>query len=345
MEVKMGKLDFRNLKEKWEGGRIFDYEKDITGQHTARVDKEGNVWDIETGEQTHQISSDGKMWSWGEECYTHQIRSDGKILHLRTGECNQKLEIEYPKTPVQAAPRPTPSGGGGGGTGGGSILPWPFSWLENPLIIVLTLLFMLGFSVYLFEEYLMPAIGSVLLRTKVEEKTYPTTKMIRDSTKAIKSDPNNIEKYFSRGKAYFWDSFDTDQRTGERYKYFWITNNIKIKWKAKNHLGDAISDFTKVIELSPGFAPAYFYRGWAYSRLGESELGQYYNAISDFTKAIELNPKYIEAYKERANAYLCLAQAGYDRIDNEANANRDAKKARELKSETESENRNKVAVK
>jgi len=60
----------------------------------------------------------------------------------------------------------------------------------------------------------------------------------------------------------------------------------------------AISDFSKAIEINPRFAMAYNHRGIVYD-----SKGQYDKAISDYTKAIEINPKYAEAYNNRAVSY------------------------------------------
>jgi tetratricopeptide (TPR) repeat protein len=68
-----------------------------------------------------------------------------------------------------------------------------------------------------------------------------------------------------------------------------------------NSLGrteQAMDDFTKTIELNPGYAEAYNNRGIIYNSQGEYE-----KAIVDYTKAIELKPKIAEAYNNRGLAY------------------------------------------
>ena len=62
--------------------------------------------------------------------------------------------------------------------------------------------------------------------------------------------------------------------------------------------GQAISDFTKVIELKPDHTEAYTWRG---IHLGE--LKHYQHAIKDFDKAIELEPCNGRLYFYRGNAY------------------------------------------
>jgi tetratricopeptide (TPR) repeat protein len=60
----------------------------------------------------------------------------------------------------------------------------------------------------------------------------------------------------------------------------------------------AIKEFTKAIEISPGFVEAYRNRGLTYDI-----RGQYDQAIKEFTKAIEINPGYAEAYNNRGFTY------------------------------------------
>ena len=73
---------------------------------------------------------------------------------------------------------------------------------------------------------------------------------------------------------------------------------------ARNHYQQgnfvqAITDYTKAIELEPNNAAAYYNRGIVYSNSGNLE-----QAIQNFTKAIELDPRKIEAYINRGTAYL-----------------------------------------
>ena len=60
----------------------------------------------------------------------------------------------------------------------------------------------------------------------------------------------------------------------------------------------AISDYTKTINIDPRYALAYTGRGNAFERKGEHD-----RAMSDYTKAIEINPRYAEAYTGRGLAY------------------------------------------
>ena len=71
-------------------------------------------------------------------------------------------------------------------------------------------------------------------------------------------------------------------------------------WKPRHErtTAEAISEYTKAIELDPKNAEAYNNRGAAYN-----DSDQFDKAISDCSKAIELNPKLAEAYCNRGMAY------------------------------------------
>ena len=67
--------------------------------------------------------------------------------------------------------------------------------------------------------------------------------------------------------------------------------------------GQAITDYTKAIELDSDYVFAYLYRGFVYV-----DLGEYKQAITDYTKAIELDPNYAVAYYFRGLAYANLGE-------------------------------------
>jgi len=66
----------------------------------------------------------------------------------------------------------------------------------------------------------------------------------------------------------------------------------------KKEYDDALTHYTRTIDLDPNFAPAYLNRGELKRQRGESLV-----AIADFTKVIGLDPKNIIAYNGRAMAY------------------------------------------
>jgi len=65
----------------------------------------------------------------------------------------------------------------------------------------------------------------------------------------------------------------------------------------QGRLKDAVSSFTKGIELRPNYAWAYFNRG-----IVEYKLEDHRGAIRDFSKAIGLQPRYVAAYYARGVA-------------------------------------------
>jgi Flp pilus assembly protein TadD len=84
----------------------------------------------------------------------------------------------------------------------------------------------------------------------------------------------------------------------------WAYSNRGLAYVRKGQYDQAISDCNKALEINPRDAKAYFGRGLAYA----DGKGQYDQAISDFSKTIELNPRLAEAYSNRGLAYLDLAQ-------------------------------------
>ncbi len=79
-----------------------------------------------------------------------------------------------------------------------------------------------------------------------------------------------------------------NMQTAEEYFYSALS---------KQQLGlnyDAISDYTKAIEIDSSYDAAYYNRG-----LVKDKLKDYSGSISDFNKAIELNPNDAESYSSR----------------------------------------------
>ena len=84
----------------------------------------------------------------------------------------------------------------------------------------------------------------------------------------------------------------------ERYKDAKAYFNRGLAYYDKGQYDQAISEYSKALEINPRYALAYNDRGNAYQSKGQN--GQ---AISDYSKAIELNPKDHKAYNNRGIAY------------------------------------------
>ncbi len=74
----------------------------------------------------------------------------------------------------------------------------------------------------------------------------------------------------------------------------------------KGEYEEAISDYTKALEIEPLSADVYANRGLAYSQIGQND-----KAISDFNEALEINPQYALAYNSRAVVYYTIRE--YDK--------------------------------
>jgi len=71
-----------------------------------------------------------------------------------------------------------------------------------------------------------------------------------------------------------------------------------ISYEAKGLLDQAIADYSKVIEIKPGYDGVYVNRGNAYKA-----KGLLVRSIADYNKAIELNDKNDKAYYNRGTVY------------------------------------------
>lgn len=67
------------------------------------------------------------------------------------------------------------------------------------------------------------------------------------TTESIAADAGNAEHYYRRADIYHYTRPDFDR---------------------------AIADYTKAIELRPGYADAYEQRGWGYHKMGKKDLAE-----------------------------------------------------------------------
>lgn len=117
--------------------------------------------------------------------------------------------------------------------------------------------------------------------------------------------------FYNRGLAHLRKG-DFERAISDNSKVIEVTpddaeayNNRAIAYGEKNDLNQAIVDYTKAIEINPNYAVAYFNRGTAYAK-----HGLYEEALADFNKAIGINPNLGEAYVSRGIIY-----SQKDRVD------------------------------
>ena len=119
---------------------------------------------------------------------------------------------------------------------------------------------------------------------------------------------DTAEEYYNRGDAYL-DKGNFDEAISCYTKAIELNPNDANgyynrgtiycnKNNPKRNLDQAIFDFTKAIELNPKLSTAYCNRGLAYY-----EKENFDQAILDSTKAIELNPRDDQAYNTMSGAY------------------------------------------
>ena len=93
---------------------------------------------------------------------------------------------------------------------------------------------------------------------------------IKDFSKALELDSNNVKAVFNRGNSLYM----------------------------LNDFSNALSDFNKTIELDSIYPKAYNNRGLVYSRLMMDD-----KSLEDYNKAIELNPEFSDAFFNRGITY------------------------------------------
>ncbi|MBC7797327.1 MAG: caspase family protein [Pyrinomonadaceae bacterium] len=130
--------------------------------------------------------------------------------------------------------------------------------------------------------------------------------VIREATKDLQENPDNIEALRMRSSAYRLKNdvekqkadvtrllpLLTNPTTAEEYESRCYANRVI----EKN--SEAVADCTKAISLKPKFVWAYYNRGLSYE-----DLDDYKSAITDFDVAIQLNPQFASAYNGRGSSH------------------------------------------
>lgn len=139
---------------------------------------------------------------------------------------------------------------------------------------------------------------------------------LEDFAEAEKIDPDDAETYFNRGYLYQEQSLysdainDYDTAIREKEDY---GEAYYRRGQSKYDLGqeeEALTDFGEAIRLKPDFFDAYYERA-----LILKELQEYPSALDDFNRAIELNPNELSVYYERSETLFLLLHVDEARQD------------------------------
>ena len=130
--------------------------------------------------------------------------------------------------------------------------------------------------------------------------------------KTMANIPEELQKFFDQAMSFYdsqqWDQaidaysgllalVDKDSTVDPKFKLM-VYNSRGLAYSGKGDFDRAIADYSKAIEIAPGFVAAYNNRGLAYSGKGDFD-----RAIADYDEAIERNPEFVEAYNNRGLAY------------------------------------------
>jgi len=88
---------------------------------------------------------------------------------------------------------------------------------------------------------------------------------------------------------------DTIQKSPHKARPYYNRGDI---YQNQGNFSQALSDYTKAIDIDPTFVQAYNNRGLIYDNQGD-----FSGAISDYNKAIEIDPQHVLTYNDRGNLY------------------------------------------
>ena len=141
---------------------------------------------------------------------------------------------------------------------------------------------------------------------KEEKEEYE--KALEYSSRAIQKDPNRIQAYNLRGRAYtslerydraledFAEAENKDPDDAETYF------NRGYLYQQQGLYSDAINYYDTAISKKKDYGEAYYRRGQNNYRLGQEE-----EALTDFAEAISLMPDYFDAYMQRGLLFRTYA--------------------------------------
>ena len=189
--------------------------------------------------------------------------------------------------------------------------------------------------------YTEPTYSALIDFGEIEIEKEEYEKALEYSSRAIQKDPNRIQAYNLRGRAYtslerydqaledFAEAETMDPDDAETYfnrgylyqqqdLYSDAINDYDTAINKKEDYGEAyyrrgqskyglhqeeeaLEDFTEAIRSKPDYFDAYFQRG-----LVLQELEEYPSALDDFDKAIQINPNELSVYYNRSETLFSL---------------------------------------
>jgi len=149
-------------------------------------------------------------------------------------------------------------------------------------------------------------------------------KALNDYNEALRLKPDLDDAYDGRGNIYYVQKA-YDKALSNYNQAISVNPNDANTYDNRGNVyatqkdyQKAINDYTKAIQLKPDYASAYHNRGNAHYNQHE-----YDKAIADYTETIRFSPDLAQAYDDRGDAYQA--------IRNSSNADRDHRRAKELR--------------
>ncbi|HTA82970.1 MAG TPA: tetratricopeptide repeat protein [Bacteroidia bacterium] len=115
--------------------------------------------------------------------------------------------------------------------------------------------------------------------------------------------PDCALAYFAMG-IDLCEEMDMLSRFNETEQYTTVSNTYKVVKDTKNEkYQSALNDFTKIIQMEPDFAPAYYNRAFV-----KYKLQDFNGAIDDYNMALQIDPDMPDAYYNRGLLLFCLSE-------------------------------------
>ncbi|MGP8214494.1 MAG: tetratricopeptide repeat protein [Bacteroidia bacterium] len=142
----------------------------------------------------------------------------------------------------------------------------------------------------------------IIFKEAVEETNMQLfSDAVNDYDKIIKQDSGYAIAYLARAVNYCKE-MEMLSRFNEDEQYTLVNNTYKIVKETKNDKYEmALADFSKLIQIEPDFAFAYYNRAYV-----KYKLQDFNGAVDDYSKAIQIDPDMADAYYNRGLLLFCL---------------------------------------